>query len=207
MQREVPFPKGFVGVDDQPRLRENLINLFNSGTGLLRTPSLGLFASGRGVCRGQGLFQSKAYFASGSRLICVEADGTVVDVGDIGAGDIVYMAPTANELAIIVRNGGSYVWDGTTLTDTSAAPNFVPFRDVSVINQRAFYVPLDGGPILFSEVNDLGTIQAASFIDAQFLPDDNVGCINYRNNEYILGAQSIEAFRYTSNPDIPILRD
>lgn len=207
MPTPVPLPTGFKGLEDQPRLRENLINIFYTGSGLIRTPALELFASGRGVCRGQGLFQEKPYFASGSRLICVEEDGSVSDLGDIGSGDTVYMASTANEMAIVVRNGGSYVWDGTTLTDTSGNPNFVPFQDVFILNQRAYYIPLDGSPVAFSETNDLGTINAASFIDAQLLPDNNVGGINYRNNGYILGSQSVEVFRPTSNPDIPIARD
>ncbi len=204
---QVPLPTGFQGLDDQPRLKENLINLFNTGSGLIRTPSLDLFSSGRGLCRGAGLFKDEAYFASGSRFIRINADGSVDDLGDITGGDRATMAVTANELVIVIRNGGTYLWDGTTFTDISSNPNFVPFQDVSVINQRAIYVPLDGSPVVFSEVNDLSTILAGNFIDAQLLPDKNEGCINYRNNEYILGAQSIEVFRPTSNPDIPIQRD
>jgi len=203
----VPLPAGFKGLDDQPRLRENLINLFNVGSGLIRTPSLDLFASGRGVCRGAGLFKDEAYFASGSRFIRVNEDGSVDDLGDLGAGDRAIMAATFTEMAIVLRGGDSFVWDGTTLTNTSGNPNFQPYQDVSVINQRAVYVPRDGGPLDFSDVNDLGTIQAASFIDAELLPDKNVGDFNYRNNLYALGAQSIEVFRPTSNPDLPIQRD
>ncbi len=201
----VPLPTGFQGLDDQPRFRENLINLFNTGSGLIRTPSLDLFASGRGVCRGAGLFQDEAYFASGTKLIKVEADGNVVEIGDINGGDRVQMAATANELTIVARGGNGYVWDGSTLTQI--VTNFLPSSDVAILNQRAFYVPTDGSPVFFSEVNDLGNIQAGSFIDAQLLPDKNVGDINYRNNLYILGAQSIEIFRPTTNPDLPILRD
>lgn len=203
----VPLPTGFKGLDDQPRLRENLINLFFIGTGLIRTPSLDLFASGRGVCRGVGLFDEQAYFASGTRLIRVNADGSVDDLGDIGGGGLVIMASTANQMAIVSVGGDSFVWNGTTLTNTSGNSNFVPFQDVTIINQRAVYVPLNGDPLAFSDVNALETIQAASFIDAQLLPDKNVGVINYRNNAYALGAQSIEVFRPTSNPELPILRD
>lgn len=201
----IPLPTGFQGLDDQPRLRENLINLFFTGSGLIRTPSLDLFASGRGVCRGQGLFQEEAYFASGTKLIKVEADGNVVEIGDINGGDRVTMASTANEMSIVARGGNGYVWDGTTLTQI--VTNFLPSVDVAILNQRAFYVPADGGPIFFSEVNDLGNILAGSFIDAQLLPDKNIGVINYRNNMYVLGAQSAEIFRPTTNPDIPIQRD
>lgn len=203
----VPLPLGFNGLDDQPRLRENLINLFNIGTGLIRTPSIDVFANGHGLCRGQGLFQDEAYFCSGDRFIRVNADGTVDDIGAMSGGDTVIMESTANEMVIVARGGDSFIWDGTTLTTTTANPNFVVFRDVAVINQRAFYVPLDGGPVLFSEVNDMGTINAANFIDAQLLPDNNIGNINYRNNMYVMGAQSIEAFRPTGNADLPILRD
>lgn len=204
---QVPLPTGFKGLDDQPRLRENLINLFNNGSGLIRTPSIDLVGVGYGLCRGWGLFQGEAYFCSGKRFIRVNADDSIDDLGEMSGGDIVTMASTANEMAIVVRGGNSYVWDGSTLTDTTLNPNFEFYQDVAVINQRAFYVPLNGGPIAFSEVNDLGTINAANFIDAQLLPDNNVGNINYRNNMYILGEQSIEAFRPTGNADIPIQRD
>ncbi|MEE8289715.1 MAG: packaged DNA stabilization protein [Nitrosomonadaceae bacterium] len=202
---QVPLPTGFQGLDDQPRLRENLINLFFTGSGLIRTPSLNLFASGRGVCRGAGLFQEEAYFASGTRLIKVEADGNVIDIGEIGGGTVVRMAATANELVLVSTGGDGYVWDGTTLTQI--VTNFVTSVDVAILNQRAFFVPADGGPVFFSEVNDLGNIMAGSFIDAQLLPDKNIGIINYRNNLYVLGAQSGEVFRPTTNPDIPIQRD
>lgn len=205
--QQVPLPSGFQGLEDQPHLRENLINLFNTGSGLIRTPALSLYATGRGVCRGAGLFQGSAYFASGNRLIRVNDDESVDDLGDISGGDRVTMESTANQMAIVARGGSSYVWDGTTLTDTSANSNFVPFKDVAIVNQRAVYVPQDGSPVRVSDVNALETINAASTIDAQLLPDKNDGVINYRNNVYIGGAESFEVFRPTGNADLPIQRD
>jgi len=207
MTQQVPLPTGFKGLDDQPKLKENLINLFNNGSGLIRTPSLDLFASGRGICRGFGFFQEQAYFASGTRFIRVNEDGSVDDLGDISGGDRVTMAATANQLAIVARGGDSYVWDGTTLTNTSGNANFVPFQDIDIINQRAVYVPLDGSPVRISDVNALETISAINFVDAQLLPDKNIGVINYRNNIYIGGGQSFEVFRPTGNADLPIQRD
>ena len=36
----IPLPTGFTSVTDFPRLRETLVNLFNVGSGLMRTPGI-----------------------------------------------------------------------------------------------------------------------------------------------------------------------
>ncbi len=93
-----------------------------------------------------------------------------------------------------------------TLTDITNNTNIVPSRDVAHIDGRFVYIPFDGSPAFFSDVGAAGTVQAASFFDAEVLPDINIGVFVLRNTLYIAGTDSIEAFQNTGATPNPFVR-
>ncbi len=84
--------------------------------------------------------------------------------------------------------------------------NFVPCAAVSHVNGKFNYVPFSGDPFFFSDVGAAGTVQAASFVDAEELPDKNNTTFNFRNVLYIGGTDSFELFRDSGATPVPWVR-
>jgi len=202
----VPLPIGITGDEDTPELREELVNLFNPGDNtLLKTPGVDPFATGDGFCRGMIDFEGENYQVSGTNLIKIDEAGVTTVIDAIaGTADCV-MSSTFVALNIIVKGGEGYSF---TLTGglVPMTGSFEPSIDITAINQRFVYVPADGGPVFYTDVNSPSVIPAGNFFDAELLPDKNTGCINLRNNLYIGGEETFEVFRDTGDTDAPFLR-
>ena len=204
---QIPLPKGIAGDRDIPELTESLVNLFNPGDNtILKTPGIASFATGTGVCRGAEDFQDEHYQVSGSNLIRVRSNGTRAVIGTIeGTADCV-MAKSFIALVIVVKGGKGYVYSTSNGLVEITDPDYKPSNDVDSINQRFVFVPSDGGPLFYTDVNDPNDIPALNFFDAEFLPDRNIGTINLRNDLYVGGVNSFEVFRDTGDADAPFVR-
>lgn len=203
---EVPLPTGIVGIEDIPELREALVNLFAPGNGtLLPTPGQDNKATGTGVCRGAIDFQNEHYQVSGTSLIKIGDDGTVTTIGTIPGIAECRFAKSFIALEIIVKGGPGFSLD-TSGNLTTVGGSFLPSIDVTAINQRFLFVPADGGPVFFTDVNAPTTIPALNFFDAELLPDENTGIINLKNDVYVGGQNSFEIFRDTGPTDSPFQR-
>jgi hypothetical protein len=203
---DVPLPKGITGDEDIPELQELLVNLFNPGDNtLLKTPGIDSLATGSGVCRGQANFQEVHYQVSGQKLVTVSSDGVVVEVADIPGTAECAIAVSFIALVIVVKGGPGYSYSpsGGLVTIGGA---YAPSVDVAVINQRFVFVPSDGGPLFYTDVNLPEIIPAANFFDAELLPDINTGTINLKNDLYAGGSDSFEVFRDKGDTDSPFLR-
>ena len=203
---EVKLPVGIVGDESIPELQESLVNLFNPGDNtLLPTPGIDSKATGIGVCRGAIDFQNEHYQVSGTSLIKVGDDGTVTTIGTIKGTAECRFSKSFIALEIIVKGGVGYSLDSSG-TLTVIGGSFVPAIDVTAINQRFIFVPADGGPLFFTDVNVPTTIPALNFFDAELLPDENTGCINVKNDIYAGGQNSFEIFRDNGPTDAPFQR-
>lgn len=189
----IPLPKGFTAVSDFPKLRETLINLFNTGEGLIRTPGIEDVATTAGATRGSVFFKNRLYKVFGTSLTRIDPDETLTVVGTIPGTAQVRMEPGFVFISIIVVGGDGFTFDesGGLIQITDA--QFVLSSDVAVIKGITVYTPSDGDPLLFSEPNLPGTI--AGFIDAEDLPDINTGVFNFNNDLHALGEDSIQIFR------------
>lgn len=208
---EVPLPTGFKGLEQLARTKERLINLFNTGDNqIIRLPGVDSFATGIGACRGMEFFGDLIYQVSGDRLISVSAlgviDNTLGLIEDVTKDCVFTVGNTF--LTIVVKGAKGYFFNVsgglveiTNLEYTDALP-----IDADIINGINLYVPSDGGPLIFSDVNAPGTIEPLSFIDAELLPDKNTGVFVLNNDIYAMGEESIEVFRATGQESPAFVR-
>ena len=202
----VPLPLGFTAISDFPQQRETLINLFNTGSGVIRRPGIEGKASGSGACRGSVVFNDILYKVLGTDLTRINSDDTTVVIGTIPGSANVVMEAGFTFISIIVKGGNGYTLSDAESLVQITSVNFKPSIDLTIINSITVYCPADGGPLFFSDPNDPATINSTSFFDAELLPDMNRGCFNFNNDLYVLGADSGEIFRQKGDSVTPFLR-
>lgn len=199
----VPLPKGISGLKDFPKLQEYYINLLRIPEGVVRFPGTDELLTGDGITRGAATWyvDNKPYYVSGNRLIRIEADFSKTDLGFIaGITDCVFSLGQVN-LVIIVQSGKGYRYNETDGLVEITDPDFLPSVSVDFIDGRHVFIPADGSPAFYSEVDEAGTISPLSFFDAEELPDVNKVVINISNQLYIGGEQSFQIFRTNIDPD------
>lgn len=206
----VPIPKGYSGVDNLPKQRELLINLFNVDNGYVRTPGIDsvIAASGDG-CRGAITWpvDERAYFVQGTVLYRLNSDETRTNIGTVsGTADVIF-SPGQIYLVILVKGGSAYTYDSVNGFQTLSDPDYVPSVSVDFINGRHVFVPADGEPAIYSAIEDAlaNEITIDGFIDAQQLPDRNRHCVNVKNKLVIWGADSAETFSLGSDVSLPFV--
>lgn len=207
----VPLPTGFQSIEEFPRFKESLVNMMNIGTNKVMQRA-GVVGTGNavGACRGQIKFQDELYQVSGTKLVKIAQDGTILqNISDDFAIDVsgtaeCIMSVGFTFLVIVVRGDRAYAWNNTTFVEITS--NYVPAIDVTYINGRWVFIPADGSPAFFSDALDPTTIGATSFFDAETQPDKNTGIVNLKERLYILGEETIEVFRDTGTGTIPYQR-
>lgn len=204
----IPLPQGIKGIRDVPKSREHLTNLMWCEEAIIRTPGIGSFAQATGVCRGAVTWyvDSKAYFVTGTSLLRVEPTGSVVDLGVIaGDADVVFSQGQVN-LVIVVKGGNGYRYSADEGLIQITDPDYLPSVSADYIDGRHVFIPADGSPAFYSDIDEAGSINPLSFFDAEELPDNNKAAVNLGNQMYILGAHSIEQFRTNIDPDVVFTR-
>ncbi len=204
----IPLPKGIQGVRDMPKTREHLLNLMWCNEGLIRTPGIGSFATATGTCRGAVTWyvDSRAYFVTGTDLLRVNVDGTTTNLGTIaGTADVVFSQGHVN-LVIVVKGGNGYRYNDAEGLIQITDEDYLPSVSVDFIDGRHVFIPADGSPAFFSDIDQPGSINPLSFFDAEELPDNNRAVINLGNQLYVLGTQSSEVFRTNIDPDLVFTR-
>ena len=210
MSEQAQFPPGLQGSRNLPKQRASYTNCFENGQGtIIPRPGLDELQTTGLLARSQFEFNGALYQVFGNNLNIITNTTT-------GAFDFVdTIAGSANiesdinfvEAIIVVRGGALYTLDkDDVLVNISGNANIVPSVDVAVINGRAVYIPLDGGPAFFSDANAAGTVQPLSFVDAESLTDLNKAVINIGDVLYIFGTDSIEPFRDTGTTPVPYAR-
>jgi hypothetical protein len=204
-----PLPLGYSGIDDLPKQRQMLINCFNMDGSIVRSPGIDsvITATGTG-CRGAATWalDGKAYFVIGSALYRRNTDNTRTSLGAIAGTAAVVISPGQVQIVILVVGGNSYTYSDADGLEQIVNSNFVTSVSVDFIDGRHVFIPADGSPAFFSEVDDAGNINALSFFDAEELPDINKWNINVRNLMYIMGSDSTEIFGTTGEVTAPFSR-
>ena len=205
---KIPLPKGIVGLTEFPKLQEYYINMMWTENGPMRTPGIKSFATGSGAMRGAVTWfvDGRRYQVSGSKFERVNADKTVTVLGSIGGmADVVFSQGQVN-LVFVVKGGSGYRYNETEGLKQITDPDFYPSDSVDFIDGRHVFIPSDGEPAFYSEVDQGGNIEPLSFFDAEELPDRNKCVINVSNQLFIGGTDSFEQFRTQIDPDAAFTR-
>lgn len=208
---KLEFPIGLQGVDALPKTKRVVENMFNNGQArMIGRPGITLNKLFTGkVARGSFEWNGFLYivFSQDLEKITNVDTGASTTIGTIEGPTAIRVAKGQTKITIIAKSGKSYTLDKSdTLVDTSANANFEAFVDTTYIDGRTIYIPADGSPAKFSDVEAPQTIQTSSFFDAQELPDRNNGVFNFQNTLYITGENSVELFRNTGAVPNPFQR-
>lgn len=224
---QLPIANGFYVSDSLPIAAQECTNWYPNivqGTGLSQetlfgTPGLEQLATSGtldNVNRGAHEMAGKPYFVNGERLY--RLDETVVDsttsysltfIGDIAGTSRVSMADNGTQLMILVPGGNGYIYNHVTdtfsqITDTdftaNGNPQFVVFID------GYFLVTTDSKKFIVSAINDGLSYNALDFGTAESDPDDIVAPVVYKNQLFISGGETFEAFQNIGGADFPFQR-
>lgn len=162
--------------------------------------------------RGAHVMAGAAYFVNGNKLYRLESDtSTLTDLGTITGTGPVWMVDNGTQLCILVPGVTStgYIFTTgpdtlTTITDldftASGQPQTVVYID------GYFLFTTDSKKFIVSELNDGLNYNALDFGSAEADPDDITAAIVFRNQLFIAGSNTIEAFQNVGGADFPFQR-
>lgn len=200
---QVPLPVTIKGSKRTPKLVEYPHNVIYVNGGLLSRPACTrVYSVTPRKPRGQFIWDGDLYSVWGNDLYR-GVGPTQNRIGSIAGNAKIRTAKGYNGVAI-ATSSVEYFFDGTltVLND----PDLPTCADVTRIDGRFVWTPVDGGPVVYSDINDAGNIDALSFFDAETLPDINKATVNIKNDLFVFGADSIERFRNVGTPTLPFVR-
>jgi hypothetical protein len=165
--------------------------------------------------RGAHTMTGIPYFVQGSWLYRLDrtVSGTTETwgytlLGNISGTGLVSMADNGIQLMILVPGGAGYIYTVAgglvTITDAdfdaNGNPQYVVFID------GYFVCTTDSKKFIASALNDGTSWNALDFGSAETNPDDIVAPIVHRNQLYIGGSSTIEAFQNIGGTDFPFQR-
>jgi hypothetical protein len=163
--------------------------------GLLRpADGINAFATGTGNDRGGIEWRGACYRVSGTRLIRVNANGSVDNLADLavvgGADGQVTLDYSFDRLGI-ASNGRLYYWNGTTLAQVTD-PDLGTVVDMVWLD--GYFVTTDGSFIVVTELNDPFAVNPLKFGSSEVDPDPILGLLRLKGELYALNRNTIEVF-------------
>jgi hypothetical protein len=207
---QIPILSG-VFADTAPDFRQSYpINMapvaFGSGisNGYLR-PADGIvqFTTGPGVDRGGISWDGLLYRVMGTRLVRVDNDGTVVDLGDVGAGGQVTFDYSFDRLAI-ASGGRLYYYSPTLGLIQVTDPDLGVVLDVAWID--GYFMTTDGEFLVVTELTDPTQVNPLKYGSSEVDPDPVVALVKLRNEIYAINANTIEVFDNVGGEFFPFNR-
>lgn len=215
---QLPIANGFYESDSLPISAQECTNWFPvteeapalAQETLRGTPGLSkVVDAGEAVNRGAGVMNGKPYFVNGDKLYRLNADDTVADMGAIAGTERVTMATNGTQLMILVNGGAGYV-----LTEGAAAVVAISDTDFIANGAPQAVVFLDGyfvcttsnNKFIVSALNNALAWNAADFGSAESSPDDAVVPFVFKNQLFIGGTQTFEAFNNIGGASFPFQR-
>lgn len=162
-----------------------------------------LFAVGPGVDRGGINWNGICYRVMGSKLVSVNADGTVTTLGDVGNdGKPVSLDYSFDRLAISSNKNLFYYMNGV-LTQVLDA-------DLGQVNTLiwvdGYFMTTDGVNLVVTDLNDPTSVNPLKYGSAEADPDQIVGLLKVADEPYAVGRYTIEVFQNVGGNLFPFQR-
>jgi hypothetical protein len=161
-----------------------------------------LFGTGPGIDRGGTNWNGVYYRVMGTKFVRINADGSHVVIGDVGAGGQVSFDNSFDRLAI--ASGGSlYYYNGTALTSVTD-PDLGTVIDVIWVD--GYFMGTDGTTIVVTELNDPTAVNPLKYGSAEADPDGIKALLKLKNEPVVVGRYTIEFFDNVGGDLFPFAR-
>jgi hypothetical protein len=149
------------------------------------------------------------YFVIGSKLYSMSSSYALTDHGQIAGSGRVSMADNGTQLLLLVPGGNGYIYNHVAdtfaqITDADFTANGNPQQVVFI--DGFFCLTTDTKKFIVSALNDGLSYNALDFGTAESDPDEIVAPIVFKNQLFIGGSQTIEAFQNIGGADFPFQR-
>lgn len=157
------------------------------------------FATGPGTGRGGINWNGVLYRVMGTKLVRVNADGTVSPLGDVGSGDQVTFDYSFDRLGI-AAGGYLYYWDGTTLQPVTD-PDLGTVIGMKFIG--GYWMTTDGTSLIVTDLTDPFAVNPLKYGSAESDPDPVLAVDELRDEAYALGRYTIQVFQNFGGDNFP----
>ena len=148
-------------------------------------------STGPGIDRGGIVWQNVHYRVMGTKLVRVDAAGTITTLGDVGGAGPVTFDYGVSRLQIRSGTNLSY-WSGTTLThvtDVDLGPC------IDQCHMDGYTISTDGTSIVVTDLANPTSINPLKYGDAEADPDPITGLLHDLRGELVVfGTNSIQPF-------------
>ena len=215
----LPIANGYYESDSLPISAQQCTNFYpniaqapalNQET-LFGTPGLTQVANASDIsnCRGAHEMNGVPYFVIDGKLYSMSTSYALTDHGQIGGSGRVSMADNGTQLLVLVPGGNGYIYNHVTdtfaqITDADFTANGNPQQVVYI--DGYFCLTTDSKKFIVSALNDGLSYNALDFGTAESDPDEIVAPIVFKNQLFIGGSQTIEAFQNIGGADFPFQR-
>ena len=209
---QIPILSG-IFTDNGPDLRTSYpVNLMpvpkDSGisTGFLR-PADGIVANGTGpgVDRGGVNWNGELYRVMGTKLVEIDSNGTVTELGDVGGPvDTLVTFDYSFDRLAIASGGRLYYWSPTLGLIQVTDPDLGLVLDVVWVD--GYFMTTDGEFLVVTELTDPTQVNPLKYGAAEADPDPVVALLKLRNEVYALNRNTIEVFDNVGGAFFPFAR-
>jgi hypothetical protein len=219
-QTVLPIANGFYVSDSLPLSAQECTNWYPNivqGVGLNQETLFGtegIFQRATSgvlneINRGAHEMAGIPYFVNGTTLYQLSDTFVLTTIGTIEGTARVSMADNGTQLMILVPGGKGYIYNHVTdvfaeITDVdfvaNGAPQFVVFID------GYFLITTDTKKFIVSAINNGLAYNALDFGTAESDPDDIVAPVVFKNQLFISGGETFEAFQNIGGADFPFSR-
>lgn len=170
--------------------------------GYLR-PADGLveFATGPDTDRGGIEWNGICYRVMGTKLVRVDEDGTVTELGDVGGTGQVSMTYSFDRLAI-ASGGKLFYWNGTLTEVTDPDLGLV----LDVVWVDGYFMTTDGQFLVVTELTDPTQVNPLKYGSSEVDPDAVKALVKIRNEIYAVNRHTIEVFDNIGGDFFPFQR-
>lgn len=161
------------------------------------------------INRGAHEMAGTPYFVNGTQLYSMSDSFVLTTIGTIEGTARVSMADNGTQLMVLVPSGKGYIYNYVTdvfseITDVdfvaNGAPQFVVFID------GYFLITTDTKKFIVSAINNGLAYNALDYGTAESDPDDIVAPVVFKNQLFISGGETFEAFQNIGGADFPFSR-
>lgn len=215
----LPIANGFYESDSLPISAQECVNFYPNiaqapalnqetlyGTaGLEEVANTNTLTGNRGSHEMNGV----PYFVMENRLFSMASDLSTTFHGEIAGTGRVSMADNGTQLMVLVPDGNGYIYNHVAdtfgqITDSDFTANGNP--QLVVFVDGYFCLTTDTKKFIVSSLNDGFSYNALDFGTAESDPDDIVAPVVFKNQLFIGGSQTIEAFQNIGGADFPFQR-